>query len=143
MKWGWIILVLLAVLLVSKCSDEPSQISTLSSAQLTYAVDGQGKDIVPEAILFETAMEGDGLSWLRESSERRSALNRIRYEQDEQDEADLREDMKKSRNWVVTLDGETYKGYDVVREEEGDFEDWDDFEPSREMYWYVVRYGYS
>ncbi len=111
---------------------------------LIFVLNADGTDAFPKAPMsFETSTGSDDATWLLDSAERRSDLNRFRYVDAQTDEDDLREDTKKSRNWETTLDGKTLAGYDVVRDINGEFEHWQKPKKSDKTYAYTVRYGYG
>ncbi len=148
MKTAYIAFLAGILLLASGCAEQPWQIeyTEQSRATLTYVVNDDGVEVlgVPEQpLVFEASTEGDGLAWLLESRERRSELNRFRYEGQQEDEDELRADRIMSQNWHSVIDGESRRGYDVLRDEEGDFEDWKEPQKSDKVYGYTVRYGYS
>ena len=129
------------LLLMSGCAGQQGSSGAGQQAPIVYAVDAAGKDVSPqEPLVFEVGMESDSAAWLLASRERRSELNRFRYEGQQ---ADLRSDTAMSKNWKVMVDGKSYRGYDVVKAQDGDFEDWQEPQKSDKAYGYTVRYGYS
>jgi len=132
------------LLLMSGCAGQQGSSGAGQQAPIVYAVDAAGKDVSPqEPLVFEVGMESDSAAWLLASRERRSELNRFRYEGQQADEAELRSDTAMSKNWKVMVDGKSYRGYDVVKAQDGDFEDWQEPQKSDKAYGYTVRYGYS
>ncbi|MBS3111404.1 hypothetical protein J4435_04880 [Candidatus Woesearchaeota archaeon] len=133
------------LLLMSGCAGQQGSSGAGQQAPIVYAVDAAGKDVFPpqEPLVFEVGMESDSAAWLLASRERRSELNRFRYEGQQADEAELRSDTAMSKNWKVMVDGKSYRGYDVVKAQDGDFEDWQEPQKSDKAYGYTVRYGYS
>tara|TARA_Y100000310_G_C20120235_1_gene551104 strand:+ start:186 stop:575 length:390 start_codon:yes stop_codon:yes gene_type:complete len=69
--------------------------------------------------------------WLVDSAVRRQELNRIRYDIAEELNEEFRDDRLKSRNWYQRVDEKQYKGYDVVRYNNGEFDNVKDVERSK------------
>ncbi len=147
MKHILIALCLGILFLVSGCSGQQPPQAEQSLTPLTYVVGGdsagEGYAAAQSPLVFEAATGEDSTAWLLESRERRTELNRVRYESQQEDEDELREDIAKSRNWHIVIDGESRRGYDVVKDGNGDFEDWEEPQKSDKMYGYIVHYGYS
>lgn len=139
-----IAIVAAVLLFMSGCAGQPESSGAGQQAPIVYAMDAAGRDVsLQEPLVFEVGMESDSAAWLLASRERRSELNRFRYEGRQEDEDELRQDTAMSKNWKVMVDGESYQGYDVVKAQNGDFEDWQEPQKSDKTYGYTVRYGYS
>ncbi len=105
------------LLLVSN-GDEPSQAyakAASDSKALVFEISGE-----PLAYEIDETNPSDE-AWLEARRERINELNAIRYEYNAENEGELMEDIKKSENWSVYMNGEIIQGYDIIRMERGDF----------------------
>ena len=80
--------------------------------------------------------------WLIDSAMRRQELNKIRYDIAEELNSEIREDRLKSRFWYQRVDDKLYKGYDVVRYNNGEFDNVKDHEEVRQVSRFVLLRGY-
>lgn len=151
MRIGWLIVAIVSALVLLQLSDSfvmffdgpgPKPAAQRVQQPVTFIV-GDGVPLPEDRIDYKIITGVDETAWLRESRERRSQLNEIRYIEDWEDQQELREDMKRSENWRTTIDGETLIGYDVIRDIDGEFTDFPETEKSDVYYQQIVRYGYS
>lgn len=111
------ILIIMFAVLISACSNQNEEQS--NTEPKVYLIGGQFKESAP--LVYEIPYDNPN-QWLKESRERRNELNRIRFEIAEELDEEFRDDRLKSRNWYLKLDRKMYKGYDVVRYHNGEFD---------------------
>jgi len=140
---------LMVIALMSGCSEQ-SVPQTQPSQLISFTIDEDGNEIVHQAsslvfevtesdLSFEISEDAD-LAWLTQTSQRRQELNALYYERDFANQEELREDMKRSKNWHTIIDGKSLRGYDVVRDIKGEFDDVEPSQTSAQKYKKIIHY---
>lgn len=133
MLWGWI---LVSLLFLTGCAEQHIEYAPVTQP-LTFVVE---EGVPQSSLVFEVSHDGSDARFLHEQAAKRAELNRIRYQWDYQDDEEERLERKKSRNWYSNIDGDIRVGYDVVRDINGEFDEYEETTRSEKYFNTIYRF---
>jgi len=132
---GLALILLTALLLVTWYEPEqPAQVPL----PIVYAIGFPEK----EPLSYEVSSGQSDIAWLIETREKRNNLNRFRLDYGSADEEEERLKKKKSEFWYTNIDGDIRTGYDVIKDINGEFDDYPEAPKSEKYYNAIVHYTY-